>query len=104
MNRGGDGPVNTDQPRDMASELRDKATETFDILIEKTGVVLDDLVERGKEFLDKYEDTIGSAIDKVAGFVDDQTKGKYHDTIESVVDKAKDTVGRLAGESGTTSS
>lgn len=94
--------MNTDQPRDMASELRDKATETFDVLIEKTGVVLDDLVERGKEFLDKYEDTIGSAIDKMAGFLDDQTKGKYHDTIESVADKAKDTVGRLAGDSGTT--
>lgn len=98
--------MNTDQTRDKAAELRDKATEKLDELAEKTGEVLGDLRDRGRELIDRHEGSIDSTIDKVAGFVDEQTKGRYHDKIESAAGKAKVTVERLAAnpsEGGPTS-
>lgn len=79
-------------------EARDKAGEKFGEFRDKTGEVLEELRTKGQEFIGKHEDKIDSAIDKVAGFVDDQTKGRYHEKIETVAGKAKVTVERLAGE------
>lgn len=81
--------MDNDRPKDAAAELRDKATQ-----------VLEELVGRGREFIDRHEATIDSTIDKVAVFVDEQTKRQYHDRIEQVAEKAKDTVGRLAADGG----
>ena len=81
-------------------EAREKAGEKLGELKDKTGEVLEELRVKGQEFLGKHEDTIESAIDKMAGFVDEQTKRKYHDKIETAAEKAKTTVERLAGDAG----
>ena len=53
------------------------------------------LVAKAKELLAKNDVKVKETLDKVAGVVDDKTKGKYTDKIEGAVAKTKEVVDKL---------
>jgi len=53
------------------------------------------LVAKAKELVAKNDAKVKETLDKVAGVVDDKTKGRYTDKIEGAVAKTKEAVDKL---------
>lgn len=92
-----------DKARELIKgEKLDKAKD----LLKDTGDKLKDTGDKAKDLVKDKAPQIDKAIDKVADFADDKTKGKYSEKIESAAGKAKDVVDKIEGEgdSGSTAS
>ncbi len=59
---------------------------------------LDKLKGKATEVVDKHGEQISGGLDKAAGMVDKQTKGKYRDKIATGNQKAKNALDKLDGK------
>ncbi len=59
---------------------------------------LDKLKKQATKAVDQHGEKVADGIDKAAGVVDKQTKGKYTDKIETGRGKAKDALDKLDGK------
>jgi hypothetical protein len=58
---------------------------------------MSDLFDKAKNLLAENADTVEDVVDKIAGFVDDQTGGKHRQQVRDGADKAKDAIAKFAG-------
>jgi MT0933-like antitoxin protein len=71
--------------------MKERLTE----LGERAGELADKATERARDLVAEHNDTIDEKLDRAAGFLDQQTKGKYSARIDSSVERAKQGIDRF---------